>query len=291
MQTQLECIPCFIRQAFDAVKQISDDENLVQRSLKKVLIEASEFDLNLSPPEMGQRIHGIIKEETGCNDPYYKIKKMSNECALNLSDEIKKKIKLSENPFLAAVKFSIAGNILDFAIISTWDNNRIQKSFDMALSKQLNEDHVFQLKKEIAEAKTILILGDNAGETVMDGILIENLKTNAKIYYAVKDAPIINDATIEDAVYVGLDKQAQIISNGAGAPGTLLDQCSKEFLDLYNKSDVVIAKGQANFETLNDEKRKIYFLTQMKCKVIADRYGYEVGDWIATPTNAINKEI
>ncbi len=289
MKSQLECIPCFVRQALDALKQVTDDEILIHRVLKSVLKEASEFDLNLSPPEMGQIIHRIIRSETDCKDPYSEIKKMSDECALGLSGDIKLKIGSSHKPFLNAVKFAIAGNILDFALISSWDEDRIQQSFDTAMNKQLDEYYITQLEKDILDAETILILGDNAGETVFDKILIENFNTKADVYYVVKESPIINDAVYEDAVSAGINDLAQIISNGTDAPGTLLSQCSKNFLDLYDKADVVIAKGQANFETLNDEKRKIYFLTQMKCRVIAKRYGYEVGDWIAAPSNALTK--
>ena len=290
MRSQLECIPCFVRQALDAMKQITDDEKLMHDVLKKVMKEAAEFDLNLSPPEMGQIIHGIIKKETGCADPYLDIKKKSDECALDLAQEAKAKIGSAEYPFLVAVKFSIAGNILDFALTSLWDSDRILQSFDAALNKPLDEELVSKLQKEILNANIILYLGDNAGETVFDSILIENFQSEAEIYYAVKGAPIINDATIDDALRVDIDKCAHIISNGTDAPGTLLSRCSKEFLELYEKADVVIAKGQANFETLNDEERNIFFLTQMKCKVIAERYGYAVGDWIAAPTNALKKE-
>lgn len=137
-----------------------------------------------------------------------------------------------------------------------------------------------KLRKDIKNAKTILLLGDNAGESVFDKLLIEHLPTNAKVYYAAKDSPIINDATVDDAIEVGLDRVSNVISNGTNAPGTLLHKCSLEFLSIYNMVDVVIAKGQANFETLNQEKRNVYFLTQIKCVVIAKRYNYNVGDRI-----------
>ena len=148
----------------------------------------------------------------------------------------------------------------------------------------MDGESVAKLKKEAGQARTILILGDNAGETVFDKILIENFDTQADIYYAVKGSPVINDATEEDAKAAGLDSVAKIIPNGSDAPGTVLHKCTEEFLGLFNTADLVIAKGQANFETLNDCKRKVYFLTQMKCGVIAERYGYEVGQWLAVST-------
>jgi uncharacterized protein with ATP-grasp and redox domains len=185
------------------------------------------------------------------------------------------------------VRFAIAGNILDFALLSSWDENRIGDSFEKALHHPLSDENILELKTEVASSKTILILGDNAGETVFDKIFIENLDTRAEIFYAVKGSPVINDATEEDAIAAGIDSVAQIVSNGSDAPGTLIDKCSKSFVNLFSNIDLVIAKGQANFETLNECRRKIFFLTQIKCDVIARRYGYEVGQWIVTSSEDI----
>lgn len=289
MQTQLDCIPCFIRQSLDALKQTTDDENIIKNALRRVLKEASEFDYNLSPPEMGQIIHDIIRQESSNNDPYSDIKKRSNECALGLYFDIKSKVMLSEDSYMSAIRFSLAGNILDFALISAWDMGKIDDSFSKAMTHPIDIDVSEELRGEIKTANNILILGDNAGETVFDKIFIENLQTSAEIYYAVKESPIINDATVQDAKDVGLDTVSTLISNGTNAPGTLLKQCSDEFLKAFNTADVIIAKGQANFETLNQEKNKIYFLTQIKCAVIAERYSYKVGDWIVTTTKELRK--
>ena len=287
MITQLECIPCFLRQSLEALRQITDDEKTIKKAMRRVLKEASEFDLNLSPPEMGQIIHKIIREESGHCDPYYEIKKKSDECAMSMYSDVTDKIKASKDPFASAVRFAIAGNILDFALLTSWDEKRISASFEKALHHPLRQENVTELNKEVKEAKTILILGDNAGETVFDKILIESFDTQAGIYYAVKGSPVINDATEEDAKAAGLDKAAKIISNGSDAPGTVLHKCSEEFLKLFYSADLVIAKGQANFETLNDCERKVYFLTQMKCAVIAERYGYEVGQWLITSSDEL----
>jgi uncharacterized protein with ATP-grasp and redox domains len=290
MQTQLECIPCFIRQSLEALKQVCDDDEIIMRSLKRVLREASEFDLTLSPPEMGQRIHRIIREESGNKDPYLKIKEKSTQYALQLEGLAQKKIEQSSDAFSTAIRFAIAGNILDFALLSAWDNSRIEDSFSKVSKHNVDETMIEVLKEEIKSSNNVLILGDNAGEAVFDRIMIENLPCKVDVYYAVKDSPIINDATIKDAQDASIHNVATVISNGTDAPGTLLDKCSDEFISIYNKADIVIAKGQANFETLNLAKRKVYFLTQIKCPTIADRYGYKVGDWIVTTTDELRKK-
>lgn len=271
-----------MRQSLDALKQVTNDEKIMKKALRRVLKEASEFDMELSPPEMSRVIHKIIREESGNSDPYYEIKRKSDECAMSLYRRVTDKVKASKNPFVAAARFAVAGNILDFALLSSWDKKKIDDSFDKALSCHFDEKKAIELQREIIAAKTVLVLGDNAGETVFDKILIENFDTQAKVYYAVKDSPIINDATKEDAKAVGLDTVSEIISNGTDALGTLVKECSKEFLDVFGNADVVIAKGQANFETLNAVRRKVYFLTQIKCAVIAERYGYKLGHWLVT---------
>lgn len=287
MQTHLDCIPCFIRQSLEVIRQVCDDEEVVKKTLKRVLKETSEFDMSLSPPEMGQRIHRIIREESGNRDPYQKIKEKSTEYALALVDSVEKMLEESNNVFSTAVRFAIAGNIMDFALLSAWDMSRIEDSFNKVSNHLADEKMIGALKDDIKKSNNVLILGDNAGEAVFDRILIENLPKKVDVYYAVKDMPIINDATLKDAKEAGIDNVAKIISNGTDAPGTILDKCSQEFLRIYESADVVIAKGQANFETLNLAARKVYFLTQIKCPVIADRYGYKVGDWIVTTTDEL----
>lgn len=287
MQAQLECIPCFIRQSLDALKQITDDENIIKNALRRVLKETSEFDFDLSPPQMGQIIHSIIRQESLNDDPYLDIKKCSNECALEIYSDVKRTVESSEDSYMSALRFSIAGNILDFALLSTWDIKKIKASFLKAMTHSIDISVANELRDEIKKAENILILGDNVGETVFDKLFIEYFDTKADVYYAVKESPIINDATKEDAIEAGLNEVSQIISNGYNAPGTILDKCSGDFIREYNNADVIIAKGQANFETLNQENNKIYFLTQIKCEVIAERYGYSVGDWLVTNTNKL----
>lgn len=282
MKTTLECIPCFITQALQALRAVCDDEILTHRILQMVLKKAAEFDISKTPPEMAQVIHKIIREQTGNSDPYLKVKQLSTQKALEAESQVLERIKKSDAPFEASLRYSIAGNILDFAILSLWNDEKLKESLDLAEIKKLDKRAVKKLYSEIQKAKNILILGDNAGETVFDKIFIENfiIPEQHKINYAVKSSPIINDAVYDDAVQAGLDKSCTIVENGTDAPGTVLDLCSEEFKKIFYSADLIISKGQANFETLNTVQGNIFFLTQIKCPVIGNNYGYSTGEWV-----------
>jgi damage-control phosphatase, subfamily I len=287
MKSCFDCAPCFVRQTLDATKKIklNNNEKMIENTLRRVLKAIAVFDFELSPPHMAQIIHRIIREETGDDDPYRQIKNKSTRTAKSLEHSIRARIQKSNDHFETAVRFSIAGNILDFAFSSTWNAERINDSFDKAEKQSLDRNMVQKLKHDLEQENSVLVLGDNAGETVFDRLLIEQFPTVKKVRYAVKSAPVINDATLQDALDAGLNEVAELIPNGTDAPGTILSQCSDAFKQCFYESDLVIAKGQANFETLNDADRDIFFLTQIKCPVIAQRYCFELGQWIIS-TNA-----
>jgi len=279
MRTYTECIPCFVRQAHDALTQVSDNEELIHSTLQRVMREAAEFPLTSTPPEMAQITHRIIREETGNADPYAAIKAESTRLALKLSEEARGVIAGASDPFRMAVRFSIAGNILDFALASARNRLDLDNFIKDTRFKVLDDTAFEQLRNAIEQAATILFLGDNAGETVFDRLLIEQMP-GADIFYAVKGSPVINDATLEDARAAGLDHVAELVENGSDAPGTILEDCSESFQKLFKKADLVIAKGQANYESLSNVTRPAFFLTQVKCPVIGQDLDKPVGSWV-----------
>ena len=291
MRTSLECIPCFIRQALDAAKMITSDEKILISAMKKVMAAMAAFDLSLTPPEAGQIIHRIIRAEVNDSDPYIKLKRLSTRRATELGERVKNSIYASGNSFETAVKFSIAGNIMDFGMKSEWDESHIMSSFKKAETEPVDSKTIQRLYDEIKNAKNVLVLGDNAGETVFDRLLIETFPGNARVFYGVKGSPVINDAVAEDAIEAGINSVAEILPNGTDSSGTLLHKCTPEFIEQFNAADVVIAKGQGNFETLNNAARKIYFLFQVKCAVIADFYNFKNGEWIVADSNEFLKNI
>jgi len=133
----------------------------------------------------------------------------------------------------------------------------------------------------LSKSSVLLIVGDNAGEAVFDRALIEaitRLYSIQKVYYAVRGAPVINDVTFDDATYAGVDSVAEIITTGSDVPGIVLNECSVQFVELFRTADVVISKGQGNFETLHGCERKVYFLLKVKCGVVAKITNAGIGD-------------
>jgi len=283
MKTFHDCIPCLMRQTIQAVRQISDDEQLIEKVLRSALFLASKMDYSQTPALIGREIHKLIREETVNNDPYAEIKHKANELAMAAAPAIKEEIAASDNPLQMAIRYAIAGNILDFALYNGWDDDRFQKTLHSAHTKNIDKKQLDRLQAEIEKANNILILGDNAGETVFDRLLIEQLMPK-QITYAVKGYPVINDALRQDAIFAGIDKFATIIDTGLDCAGTVLSLCSRTFLDTFYNADLVIAKGQANYETLCDNQRQVFFLTQIKCSVIALDLNGNVGDWVVAST-------
>jgi uncharacterized protein with ATP-grasp and redox domains len=191
--------------------------------------------------------------------------------------ELKRRITSSADWFETAVRLAIAGNVIDFGTSSQVDNDIICQSIEDALVQPL-EKYIFEkLKNAINRAENILYIGDNAGEIVFDRMLIEQLP-NRKITYAVRGAPTINDATLEDAEMVGLTDLVPVIGNGTDIPGTVIENCSEDFRMVFDTADLIIAKGQGNYETLNDSDKKIFFLFKVKCSVVARKTGCALGN-------------
>jgi len=279
MITYLDCIPCFIRQALEAVCMVTDDSAKQEAVLRRTLQLTSEMDLGKSPPVMGQRIHTIVKEITGNPDPYKVVKKQHNQFALKLYPALKQKVELSQDPFQTAVRLSIAGNLIDFAPNSTLSEERIEATIRECIDQPIDSSSVQALKDEAERANSILYLGDNAGEIVLDRLLVEQLPTG-KVTFAVRGAPIINDATLEDAIASGITELVEVIDNGSNIPGTILESCSDAFRKRFEQADIIIAKGQGNYETLSNINRHVFFLLKAKCPVIAKDIGCKVGDLV-----------
>jgi damage-control phosphatase, subfamily I len=259
---------CFVRQTLEAVRMMTDDESLQERILRQVMAESADFNMTMPAPVMAQRIHRIIRQGLNNADPYVDAKKRFNQFALGMKNILAEKVRTSPSPIATAVKLAIAGNIIDFGIHSDLDEVQVQRCIADALEVSLDRSILDQFIREASNAKEILYLADNAGEIVLDQLLIELLGPS-KITVAVKGGPIINDATLIDAEMTGLTKLVRVISNGIDAPGTLLDQCSPEFLELFRRADMIISKGQGNYETLSETNRSIWFLLKVKCSVVS----------------------
>ncbi len=279
MRTYFDCIPCFLRQALDSVRLITDDEQVHEQVMREVLRLASKMDLRQSPPAMAQKIHRMIKKLTGVQDPYLEVKNRFNKLALEMYPDLRERVINSKEPLETAVRLAIAGNIIDLGVKTGLVESEIEETIVQSLTNPLETEHLGKFKKATNQAKDILYIGDNAGEIVFDRLLIELLPTE-KITFVVKAYPIINDATIEDVQIAGLNDIVNVIDNGSDAPGTILESCSQDFQRRFEKADLVIAKGQGNYETLSDVNKNIFFILRVKCPVIARHLGCKIGSMI-----------
>ena len=265
MKTYIDCLPCFMNQALRAGRIATKDEKKIKALLNEVGCMIKDIPMDSTPPETGKLIYQRVREITGVADPYKEIKESNINEALALYPKLKQIVKNSPDKLLTAIRIAIAGNTIDLGLNRKFnileDINKILKQ-DFAIFDF--EEFTLQLK----EAKSILYIGDNAGETVFDKILIEEL--GKPTTYVVRDIPVINDATLEDAINSGLDEVAEIISSGTTAPGTILKLCNDNFLHKFNNAELIISKGQGNYEGLSNVQRSVFFLLIAKCTVIAN---------------------
>ncbi len=286
MKTYLDCIPCFFQQALDASRLAGVDQKTQKAVVDEFARLISDLPMEIPPPGIAREVHSIIKKHTGIEDSYREIKKESNKKALEIYPKAKEKCKKSEDPLLTAVTLAIAGNVIDYGVRAKIDLDRELNTIMEKEEKAIrHEDHrLFNytgFKKDLEDASIILYVGDNAGEIVFDRVLMEAIREQypeKTIIFAVRGEPIINDALMEDALQCGIDSVARIISSGADTPGAVLSRCTAEFREILFSVDMVISKGQGNFESLSGEERTIYFLLMAKCPVVARECGAHIDD-------------
>lgn len=280
MKTYYECVACLLRQTVEAASMMTESQDIQEKVLRRVLTEMAVMDLNKTPPHMARLIHQYVREALDIADPYQALKHDFNQLALEMAEEMRKTIQQSDDPFQTAAKISIAGNIIDFGVRNNITHDEVRETVAECLNQALQGNTAEELSNAIEQSTQILFLGDNAGEIVFDRLLLEQMPLD-HVTYVVKGKPIINDATMEDAIEAGLPELVNVIDNGSDAPGTILDLCSPDFQERFTQADLIIAKGQANYETLSDEKDKnIYFLLKVKCPVIARDLRCDTGELV-----------
>jgi hypothetical protein len=278
MKSALDCIPCFVAQALNVARLTTDDAQVHERILREALRRASEADLAQSPALFGRGIHRLVRELTGQEDPYLAIKQESNRLALALLPAWRERLRTAENPRQAAVKLAIAANVIDFGIKGDLTAEQIPDALESSFAAPLMGD-VDGLFAAAERTTDILFLADNAGELVFDRLLLE-LLPRQKITVAVKGGPAINDALRADATAAGLDGLVAVMDTGTDGAGIVLETCSPEFQRRFAHADLIIAKGQANFESLDGCGQNIFFLFKVKCPVVARHIGQAVGSLV-----------
>lgn len=276
MEIFLDCLPCVLRQVLEALRMATDKPEIQAKIMEESIEILADYKSYRCSPDIVKDMHQVVKRLTGVSDPYKAIKERDINASKKVEPFLKHYLQQKQNGLYWALKIAATGNIIDSAICS--DIN-IESSIEIELAKEFSICDIFVLEEILKTAKRILIIGDNAGETVFDRVLIEYF-AGYKITYAVRSEPIINDATLQDAYNSGLDDYADIITTGCGAPGAILNQCSAEFLAAFDSADVVISKGQGNFEALSDCRRPVFFLLKAKCTMISARLSVNLNDYV-----------
>jgi len=274
MKSSLECVPCYLKQVLSTIKEATKDEELQLAALQAAAEEIGKLSLKDTPAENSSYVLKAAQKVLMDDDPFSRKKLKYNRIALRMYPQLRRRIKRSKNPLYTAIKVALAGNIIDMGILPSFD---LKKTLKEILNSPLAIDDFDEFRKDLEKSSNILYLGDNIGEIVFDKLLVEELSPR-KVFFAVKSGPILNDATLEDARLVKMDEVATVITTGTDMLGTPLKQCSAEFKDIFNSADLIISKGQANYETLSEVKANIYFLLKAKCEVIARDLGVRCGD-------------
>jgi uncharacterized protein with ATP-grasp and redox domains len=276
MRTYLDCYPCFLRQGLEAARLLGADEATQKAVLDRLLDTLRQVDLSSTPPHIGDQVHRLVRLMLGNGDPYRVFKESTTREALALYPRLRRVVTQAQDRLEMAVRPAIAGNVID---AGPGHSRELWPTVQRVLSMELLPSAATEaLHRALARVGQLLYLADNAGETVFDRLLIESLEV--PVVYAVKGGPVLNDATLRDAEAAGLHRLARLLSTGSDAPGTILDRCSEAFVEAYRQADLVLAKGQANYETLSEEGPKVFFLLQAKCPVIARDLAVPVGSFV-----------
>ena len=272
-----ECFICDLNQ----IRKISAFMELDESTENQLIATTNEYlqscDMAKTNPEIMAEIWKCITITLENDNPYKDIKTRYNQLILSLEDDLTIMIGDSKQPLKTALKLAILANIIDFSARHQFDEQIVKDKLMQADDIQLARDDSNKLFDALSNAKTLLYLGDNCGEIVIDKLLIQKIKQiypNLNVTYGVRGQAIVNDVTLEDAKDVKMEEVAEIISNGDGSLGTVLERTSAPYQKVFQSSDVIIAKGQGNFEGLSDTTdKKLFFLFMAKCDLVADLVG------------------
>jgi hypothetical protein len=280
MNTYPDCYPCLLRHSVEATQLAGYQAEQQSRLIKRILQVMADGPLNVTPVRLTAVIHRLIQSESGIEDLYRNLKEKSNRQAMNLLPELYHVLENAEDGLLTAAKFAIAGNIIDYG--GTGIIFDLEKTLAECQTLAFGVDDFERFRADLAVAKRVVYVGDNAGEIVFDRLFVEEIKkfSGPEIAYIVRGKPILNDVTLEDARTVGMPDVVRVVSSGGDGPGCELDQATPEVMGLFETADLIISKGQGNYEALNDMPFYIYFFLKIKCGVIAEDIGACIGDSI-----------
>jgi uncharacterized protein with ATP-grasp and redox domains len=282
MKATPACIPCYLKQALSAAREVVSDPEKQRMVLSEVAKLLPDLPLDSTPARNSTRVLWRAQEVLGCSDPFASKKQHYTRLALRMYPDLKSVVDASPRRLRTAIRVAAAGNIIDLGILDR-DDVDLVAVLNEVVTRGLAVDECELFEARLAGVDHALYLLDNAGETVFDRVLIEELvASGVRTTVVAKGQAILNDATMEDAIAAKLDDVAHLISNGSPMIGTDLESCSVEFLQHLHAADLVVSKGQANFETLDGNSKRVFFVLKAKCPEVGRELGVAMGDVVAT---------
>lgn len=275
------CVICILNQVLRVADYINLKEEQTEGIFKKAMKKMIEIDFsNMTPPELAEKIYDVFSQNGMESDPYRKLRREQNDMILKKLDYFQNIISDSDDPLYIAGKYSLMGNIIDYGSIKLFNPDELFANIN---DIEIDCNDYLEFRRKLGKSKKILFITDNAGEAVLDMLFIKEIKafnSRIEIVCAVRSKPAINDIIKEDAEYIGMNHYALILESGATFAGTLISKSTEEFKRFFFSADLIISKGQGNFETLEQEPHNILFLFSIKCPVISEYLNLSLGSLI-----------
>jgi len=271
------CVPCIVKQAYTLSSKFAGCSEEIQfKILGEVCSEIRNINSYSTSIKMSGIIQNVIEKYLGTENPYEKVKSTNIEIVKQYENYLHELLQNSDDRLDMALRIAITGNSIDIAANPDFC---IQNDIEQITSDSIRLPLLEEFREKIKQGGIILYIGDNYEEAFFDRYLLSELLSK-EIYFAVRSRPILNDITLTDAETLGIDKICKVIESGSTISGTDLEECSSEFMEIFNKADIVIAKGQGNYESLFRAEREIYFLFKIKCSVVSVQTGYSMGNGV-----------
>ncbi|MCR4751681.1 MAG: ARMT1-like domain-containing protein [Eubacterium sp.] len=269
-----DCMTCILKKELEKIPDETPEEQRLAYKQKVLRIVGNALP-TMSPSEVTRDIHQVQRDMFGMQTDYPAIKSFFNQKMLQYTGQTEKRIREASDPLLRAIQFSMCGNYIDFGIPHAVSEEKLDTIFRESDQIPVREDMLQEIRKELSKARSVVFLHDNCGEIVMDKILIKEIRRQfpqCKVISVVRGEVVLNDATAEDAAEIGLAEVAEVLPNGDDVAGTCMERISQECRKALLDADVILAKGQGNFETMRGCGLNIYYLFLCKCELFRKRF-------------------
>ncbi|TVM18856.1 hypothetical protein DPQ33_05195 [Oceanidesulfovibrio indonesiensis] len=276
MRTSSDCFACFMEGAARVARRVAPhDDALGERLVRRMAELLARADLDRPPPDLAAEFYPELTDPLGIVDLFADHKDEANARVLELLPGLEQTVRQASDPLRAALGLSLVGNYIDAGVSMEFD---WEHALEAEKHAAWGEEAYPVFRERIRPGAQVLIMGDNAGEIGLDTLLVKVLsEMGAEVTYAVRDKPVLNDATLADAELVGMTRLCRVVSSGSDAPGAVLGRLNAETLRLMGRADVLLSKGQGNFESLEGRLNNVFFALKAKCRVVAAALNVEQG--------------